>query len=270
MIDLSKKQKQSRSDTNKEVLDRIEELQKTVDSLVVAKSKKLSVTDDSLFFGLIVTLTVLTIPLQTDNISRFFTPVIANIDPDLFTLVLKTIVFTIFGVSAFSRYYAAIHLEPDEETKAQLWRYVSIESLALGLAFVLVFGIVGFAGWFLPVKIEPGSTQLAIIILVFSSALLVVSASILLVERLEKRLLGFYKSKGLISKEGKRYLPLAFGVIGTGLGLFIIFLVFLLMNLFSFSAVEVISFIISCVAILGTFANSVRLLRLYKNQGYPT
>ncbi len=264
---MSKKQKQSSSDTNKEVLDRIENLQKTIDSLVVSKSEKLSITDDSLFFRLIVTLTVLTIPLQTDNISRFFAPILANIDPDAFTMVIKAIVFAIFGVSALSRYYAAIHLEPNEEAKAQLWRYVSLESLILGLAFVLVFGIIGFAGWFLPVKMESGTAQLAIIILVFSSAILMTCASILLVERLERKLLGFYKSKGLISKEGKQYLPLAFGVVGIGLGLLIIVLIFLLLNLVRFSAIEIISFIISGVAILGTFGNSVRLLRLYKTQG---
>ncbi|NLE04777.1 MAG: hypothetical protein GX638_08255, partial [Crenarchaeota archaeon] len=211
MIDLTESTS-NKKDITEELLARIDRLQKTVDSMIPTKSEKLAVKDDSLFFGLIVSLIVLTIPLPTDDISRFFIPLFDNINPGLSTLIIKTILFVILTISALARYYAAMQLEIEQSKDwrtANKWRYVSLETMLLGLTFILYFAIMGFSGWFLPSKVSSNINTIPIIILVLSTALLVTSDVILIVERIENKVLSFYKIKQLISQDSKQLIPLA-------------------------------------------------------------
>ena len=140
---------------NDEILEKIDNLQTTVNSLVISKSEKLATTDDSLFFGLVITLVILSIPLPTGDLSQFFNlanyinPAFPIIDAAIFPLVATGVLFIAFSVSAVSRYYGAIMFVFDPKRSMKL-RYLSMQSFIFGLAWFLAIGFYTIAAWFIP------------------------------------------------------------------------------------------------------------------------
>lgn len=237
-------------------------------------SEKLANADDSLFFGLIITLVAITIPLTTDDLAKFFVPILPTInsslyiDPVIYSLFVKTIIFVAVTISAVTRYYASIMgaIEPDKSRK---WRYWSLEFMILALASVIAIGLFATATYLIPSNNPKNTGLISTAVLVFTTTSTVYASIFLLIQRLETRVLGFYSKYMVIPKNSKPIIAFALGSLCIIFSVIPLITIIWLSQFLKFSSVELIAIIISISAVIATFAiSAINLVETYKIWAY--